>query len=104
MAGAVLHPFPRPWMGPSYTPLLSAKHRISGTPSLATPSSFSWFFFQTGAPVTPASPLPQGLQPATPGCWKRGALALGEIRSSGETSGSGFGGFSPVPALALTVS
>lgn len=95
--GVVLHP-------PSFQPSITSQR----PPSLATPSSFSWFFFQTGAdvptPVTPASPLPQGLQPATPGCWRRGALALGEIRSSGETSGSGFGGFSPVPALALTAS
>jgi len=38
------HPFPRPWMGPSYSPLPPATHHISGTPSPGHPFLFLMFF------------------------------------------------------------
>lgn len=50
------------------------------------------FTFSPGAPTGPTSPL------------GRGGLALGKIRSAGETSASGFRGLSLVPALALPAS
>lgn len=77
---------PPPWPPIPVSPGFSSK---LGHPSLLLSHQF------TSSPGPPV---------ASPGCRGRGALALGEIRSAGETSGSGFGGLSPVPALALTAS
>lgn len=77
---------PPPWPPIPVSPDFSSK---LGHPSLVLSHQF------TSSPGPPV---------AAPGCRARAALALGKIRSARETSGSGFGGLSPVPALALTAS
>lgn len=93
----------------TYTPLPPAKHHISWTsfPSHPLPLSHGLSFKLGQTSLRPSHQLhlfPRGSKRPHQAAGERGALALGEIRSSGETSGSGFGGFSPVPALALTAS
>lgn len=96
LAGTVRHPSPT-------IPLSHLRNPLPGHPFLFLLAFLpSWGTHPCSCHTS--SPLPQGLPVASPGCRGRGALALGEIRSAGETSGSGFGGLSPVPALALTAS
>lgn len=93
----------------TYTPLPPAKDHVSWTPFPSHPlplsHGFSLKLGQTSLHLSRQLHLfPRGSKRLHQAAGERGALVLGEIRSSGETSGSGFGGFSPVPALALTAS
>lgn len=99
-------PSPGPGWDRPIPPSLPAKHHSSGTPSLASPSSFSCFcsfkLEQTSLRLShqlhlflSGSNRPHQAAEEELWRWER-------LDHTGKTSGSGFGGFSPVPALALT--